>query len=291
VAKIASVNNITRRNQLYAGQVLHIPRAGAAVVVVQQTEPAKVKQPEKPVQVAMIHATPTVPESSSVQVPPPKVIVEKLSDSLKEISQVKADTLPLVQTHNKPMTNSLFDVSVYNLDIALSPSGNTATIHVSVDETVGHYADWLGLPAYRIRQLNHIGGGSEIRLNSHIVIPADQDLLARFTKARLEYHMALEEDFYSRYKVSDVRAKTIKRGEVLWTICNDQEQIPMWLFAKYNKHADLSTLQPGMQVWIPVVEEKNEQDIALESGQPIGIYPLFYEPSNNCAKPYVKRMP
>ena len=48
---------------------------------------------------------------------------------------------------------------------------------------------------------------------------------------------------------------------------------------------------PGMRVWVPVIEEKSEQDIALDSGQPIGIYQLFYGPSDKAAQTPVKRMP
>ncbi len=217
---------------------------------------------------------------------------ELLADSLKEISMKKADTLPLATRGTRPLVVPAFDVSVYNLEVTVSPVGNTAKIKVSVDETIGHYADWLGIPIFRIRELNRLSGRSEIKINRSIVIPADQDLLARFVKARLEYHMALEEDFYSRYKVTDVRAHVIKRGEALWGIVNSDEQIPLWLFTKYNKGLDLGeTLMPGMRVWMPGIEEKSEQDIALDSGQPIGIYQLFYGPSEKCTQTPVKRMP
>ena len=76
--------------------------------------------------------------------------------------------------------------------------------------------------------------------------------------------MALEEDFYVRFKVADVRQRTVRRGEALCSIRSKPDEIPLWLFAKYNKNADLSTLMPGMHVRIPVIEEKTERDIALD---------------------------
>jgi hypothetical protein len=103
--------------------------------------------------------------------------------------------------------------------------------------------------------------------------------------------MALEEDFYGRYKVADVKAKIIRRGETLWSICSETDQIPLWLFAKYNKGADLGTLMPGMRVWIPIIEEKTERDIALETGQAIGVYPFFEEPKEKGASQQLKRTP
>jgi membrane-bound lytic murein transglycosylase D len=323
VAQLAMENNINRKNMIYAGQVLRIPAASAVQVAsINQPEPSAAEpaandsgkaaafpaapKPPSAVESAQV-SFPSVagPVSPPAPEPPPPRITaaqgralraaqpstEVLADSLKEISMKKADTLPAVSQGAKSGIVPAFDVSVYNLEVTLSPVGNTAKIKVSVDETIGHYADWLGVPTYRIRELNRLSGRSEIRINGSVTIPADQDMLARFVKARLEYHMALEEDFYSRYKVTDVRPKIIKRGEVLWSIVNGEEQIPLWLFVKYNKHLDLGTLMPGMRVWIPVIEEKSEQDIALDSGQPIGIYQLFYPASDKSAQTPVKRMP
>jgi membrane-bound lytic murein transglycosylase D len=246
-----------------------------------------------PVPPPAVEPPPPLARIVKAKAPPLKPLAppEILADSLKEISMKKADTLPLVLQGTRSLVVPAFDVSVYNLEVTLSPAGATAKIKVSVDETIGHYADWLGVPTYRIRELNRLSGRSDIRINGSVSVPADQDKLARFVKARLEYHMALEEDFYSRYKVTDVRPHAIKRGEVLWSICNSEEQIPLWLFAKYNKHLDLGTLMPGTRVWIPVVEEKSEQDIALDSGQPITIYQLFYEPAGAGMQMPVRRMP
>ncbi len=246
-------------------------------------ETTQLLPPPKPAQKAIASRTPPQPKHEATPQP--------LPDSLKEISQAKAVVVPVLSGDSKPLVIPNFDVSVYNLEVTMSPVGNTAKIKVSVDETIGHFADWLGVPIYRIRDLNHFGSRAEIRINQKITIPADQDLLAKFVKARLEYHMALEEDFYSRYKVTDTRARFLKKGENLWNICINDEQIPMWLFAKYNKDLDLSSLMPGVKLWIPVVEEKTEQDIALDSGAPIGIYQLFYEQSKKGSQTQVKRMP
>jgi membrane-bound lytic murein transglycosylase D len=313
VDRLALENNITRGNRIYAGQVLRIPSAVApAEIAVAQSDTAA--SAESTIQGAPVpppaESTPLplpfvkkagttrgskplpaateAPVASKAQPPAPQ---EVISDSLKDVAMAKADTLPAFSKGEMLSTAPAFDVSVYNLETTLSPSGNTAKIRVSVDETIGHYADWLGVPTYRIRALNRLGPRSEIRIGGPLAIPGDAEGLARFVKARLEYHMALEEDFYTRYRVTDVRPRIIKRGEALWSMCNDQDQIPLWLFAKYNKNADLSTLMPGMRVGIPVIEEKTEREIALESGQAIGVYPPFQEPAKKGASPQIQRLP
>ncbi|HMD68831.1 MAG TPA: transglycosylase SLT domain-containing protein [Chitinivibrionales bacterium] len=311
VDRLALENRITRGGRIYAGQVLRVPSAAEAVEVaaaqpdtvaaeasqqgamVPPAEPApqppvKKPSPQKPSRPqAAARETTAAPSASTA---PPAPAREAVADSLRDAVMAKADTLPEFAA-GTPAAAPAFDVSVYTLETTLSPSGTTAGIRVSVDETIGHYADWLGVPTYRIRALNRLGPRSEIRIGSALSIPVDADKLARFVKARLEYHMALEEDFYVRFKVTDVRQRTVKRGEALWTICSEPDQIPLWLFAKYNKNADLSTLMPGMRVRIPVIEEKTERDIELESGRAIGIYPPFEEPAGGGAGKQIQRVP
>ena len=193
----------------------------------------------------------------------------------------------------KPGIASSFDVSLYNLDVTLSPVGNTAELHVSVDETIGHYADWLGIPTYRIRKLNDMGRTSDIRLNKRLLIPNEhQDALEKFVAARLEYHMAIEEDFYAQYRVADLKKYVIKRGQTLWDLCNETENpIPLWLFKKHNKQLDLGKLIPGMTVWIPVIEEGPAERTVEPAIKNPGTLPTTYTRPINLNSYKVKRVP
>ncbi|NLE00444.1 MAG: transglycosylase SLT domain-containing protein, partial [Fibrobacter sp.] len=138
-------------------------------------------------------------------------IVEAVEDSLKDIVLTPAISTQDQTTSPESIGNSEFDVSLYNLDAVLSPVGTSAEIIVSLDETIGHYADWLKLPTYRIRKLNDMGRTSDIRVGNKLLIPIDKkDALESFVAQRLEYHMAIEEDFYSQYKVTDTKSIQVK---------------------------------------------------------------------------------
>jgi len=143
----------------------------------------------------------------------------------------------------------------------LSPVGTSAEIIVSLDETIGHYADWLKIPTYRIRKLNDMGRTSDIKVGSKIIIPIDKkDALETFATLRLEYHMAIEEDFYSQYIVTESKPVKIKKGMTLWDLCNEGDNpLPQWLLKKYNKQIDFNRLTPGMTLWIPVIEENSDK--------------------------------
>ena len=179
------------------------------------------------------------------------------ADSLKKAALTVAGASIETMKQGKPTAAPVFDVGIYGLESTLSASSDQAQIRVSVDETIGHYADWLAIPSARIRLLNGLRPNAAIRIGQRLALPVEgQGSLDRFAQARLEYHMALEEDFYSQYKVADVRKHDIRRGENLWDLCNGDDAIPLWLFKKYNKGADLTKLKPGVSVWIPVVVEK-----------------------------------
>jgi membrane-bound lytic murein transglycosylase D len=306
VKMLANENDITKYNKLRSGQILRVPAHQAqnapltvvetsttstalrsdsqqasndAAIEMAQAEAQQTLPPEEipPAEKNKDVATntkeavkPSKPAKPSPQeIKPDKVKEDLLTDSLKEIALAPAVDDKQYTPTERPTVTSNFDISLYNLDVTLSPVGTSAEITVSIDETIGHYADWLGIPTSKIRKLNDMGRNSDIRVNRHISIPIDnKDALEKFVSSRLEYHMAIEEDFYSQYKVSDVKPRTVKKGESLWDICNGGESpLPLWLFKKYNQQLDLSKLMPETTVWIPVIEDRTEED--LENDAPV----------------------
>lgn len=274
---IALENNINRMNRIYAGQVLRIPETTGAkkapvTQIVKVEEKAEVKQIEEQV------AVKTTPSQ-----PPP---AEEVPDTLKEIIMAKAEPVPRSNAPNKTGHLNKFDAEIYNFKINFSEEENSATIRISLNETIGHYADWLGIPTQRIREANYMGRSSTIRINQELTIPVGKETVELFNRRRLEYHLALEEDFYSQYKITELKPKLIQRGETLWDICNEDGVIPLWLLKKYNKNIDIGQLFPYMKIWLPVVEEKTELDYKQEANKEWrGVYPFYHEPSS-ISKPF-----
>ncbi|HON11850.1 MAG TPA: transglycosylase SLT domain-containing protein [Chitinispirillaceae bacterium] len=245
-----------------------------AVIEIARAEVQQILAPEE---------IPAVKKETVVPIPPPAKVPapvksvpepqeETIPDSLKEAVMTPALAEPESESESdrRQLDRSDFDISIYNLDVVLSSAGTGAEIRVSIEETIGHYAEWLKIPTRRIRKINDMGANSDIRVNSKLLIPIENETdLENFVAARLEYHMAIEEDFYSQYMVSDLKQHTIERGETLWDLCNKGENIiPLWLFKKYNKHIDLNRLVPGMVVQLPIVSENTGEKV-----KPAGISP------------------
>ncbi|MCP5053847.1 MAG: LysM peptidoglycan-binding domain-containing protein, partial [bacterium] len=153
---------------------------------------------------------------------------------------------------SKPNYRSIFDATLYNLEVSPRRSDRQAVVKVTLNETLGHYADWLGTSVRRLRRLN--SGRRSIRVNQKIRIPLKgTGSLEQFNAGRLEYHMALEEDFYTSYKVVETKERLVNYGDTLWSICNRDEEIPIWLLKKYNRNINLDALKVNMLITVPVI--------------------------------------
>jgi membrane-bound lytic murein transglycosylase D len=130
-------------------------------------------------------------------------------------------------------------------------------IQVEVEETLGHYAEWLEVSAAEIRRLNGMKFGDPIRINEAIKIPIDRVTKEEFEEKRFEYHKELAEDFFASYRIEKVQIYTIKRGDNVWTLSKENFEVPLWLIRKFNTHLNFSTLQPSQELRVPIITEKN----------------------------------
>ena len=126
-------------------------------------------------------------------------------------------------------------------------------IRVESAETLGHYAEWLGIATRKIRQLNGFTYGRSIRAHQRVKIPLDRISKQEFEEKRFEYHKEIEEDFFNSYKVENIRIYPVANGDNLWTLCLETFELPFWLIMKYNPGLDFDTLRPSQELLVPVV--------------------------------------
>ena len=99
-------------------------------------------------------------------------------------------------------------------------------IRVEVEETLGHYAEWLDVPTGEIRRLNGFPFGRTLRISEHIKVPLRKVSKEEFEQRRYEYHKELAEDFYGAYRVQQVRIYRIKKGDNIWNLARQQFEVP-----------------------------------------------------------------
>ena len=90
--------------------------------------------------------------------------------------------------------------------------------------------------------------GRKVKLDFSKVTP-DQ-----FEARRAEYHRALQEAFFTQFRIKGTSDHVIKRGESVWVLAQQRYNIPIWLLRQYNPDLDLGSLLPGARLVIPLVE-------------------------------------
>ena len=130
-------------------------------------------------------------------------------------------------------------------------------IRVEPEETLGHYADWLGLAGTRgLRRLNRLRPGQGIVIGRRLKLPVrDAPQKARFERRRIEFHRTLESEFLEHYRITGQEDHRVRRGDSPWTIARRAE-IPLWLLRRFNPDLLVSPPRPGAIVRLPVIEPR-----------------------------------
>lgn len=155
-----------------------------------------------------------------------------------------------------PMAGMMAEVNVAVR--VVEANGQTRYVtSVLPEETLGHYADWLGLGGTQeLRTLNGISPSQGLRSGTDVDLPisSDDERLA-FEASRFEFHQTLVDQFNQHYRITGIEEYTVKPGDTLWRIA-DSHGIPYWLLRLTND--DVTAPAAGQALRIPVVEARNE---------------------------------
>ena len=129
------------------------------------------------------------------------------------------------------------------------------SIRVAAEETLGHYADWLGVSAQRLRDLNHMSRTRPVLVGHRLRLDFRKVSHEVFEQHRREYHQQLQAAYFAAHRISGTEIYIARPGDSLWTVTKHARQLPEWLLVQYNPDVDFSELRAGMQIVIPRVEE------------------------------------
>jgi membrane-bound lytic murein transglycosylase D len=138
---------------------------------------------------------------------------------------------------------------------------------VEVEETLGHYAEWAGVRASRIRRLNQLPFGQSLQLHQQIKIPLDDVAAADFQARRYEFHKRLQEDFFAAYRIGELQRYRVQPGDSYWTLCREKFDLPLWLLKHYNADVNLAALRIHQPLTIPALESVLENSLDAVGGE------------------------
>jgi membrane-bound lytic murein transglycosylase D len=129
------------------------------------------------------------------------------------------------------------------------------TIRVAADETLGHYADWLGLTSAQLRAINHLKFRTPVRIGQRVRLDFAQVTPGVFETLRREYHRELQAAFFAAHRIVGTEVHIARPGDSAWTLTQRSAQVPVWLLQQYNPDLDLAEFRAGTQIVLPRVEE------------------------------------
>ena len=219
VSTLVALNNLSSSNRIRAGQQLRLPAAG----------PAPVAPALPPVVVAAADAP---------AVESPAVVAEQTPGAMA--GDLAATLLGTIQTA------LLSDPSDYSV-------ADDNSIEVHPLETLGHYADWLGIRTQRLRDINGLAFRTPVVVGQRIKLDLGTIDAKTFEDRRVAYHRSQQDSFFRENIITGVADHEIRRGESIWILALRDYDVPVWLFRQYNPELDLHSVQPGTTVRFPVL--------------------------------------
>ena len=245
IADLMELNDIRNPHQIYEGQVIRLRPEEILVAEAGKTEkPLKTDQ-QKPTQDAKKENKIGLGDQVS-EIP----IQQQASAAIAE--KVQKDQ-PIKQLKKESRIAEIPETEVIKKQPVKRLKPSFGTIYVQPEETLGHYADWVGVPTQMLRNLNRLRYGQDIHLHQEIKLVFNGISEKEFQRRRMEYHRGIEEDFFTSFAVESVLVHKIKNGENIWYLCNQVYEIPYWLVRKYNPNKNLERLNLGDELFIPVV--------------------------------------
>ena len=234
VSTLVALNNIGSRHRIRIGQRLRLPAAGPAPeIVARKAEEAGQKPP-----VIVAEMTPIVDEAS----------VPEIDEEPLDIGAMADDFAATVRSTIQ--TSLLSDPSDYTVS-----AGQTIEVHPL--ETLGHFADWLGIKTQRLRDINGLAFRTPVELGQRIKLDLSKVDAAAFEQLRSEYHQQLQDVFFRTHTITGVQEHVVRRGESVWILSLRQYDVPIWLFRQYNPALDLHTVRPGTKINFPMLTENS----------------------------------
>jgi membrane-bound lytic murein transglycosylase D len=224
VSTLVALNNLGSRHRIRAGQRLRLPAAG-------------------PLPTPQVFAKgPTVVETVVAAVAEPAAAAIELKEMAPAVmvSDFASDLLGTLQTA------LLSDPSDYSV-------ATDNSIEIQPLETLGHYADWLGIRTQRVRDINGLAFRTPVVVGDRIGLEFGAVDVKTFEDRRIAYHRSQQDSYFRQNVIAGVTEHVVRRGESVWILALRKYDVPVWLFRQYNPGLDLHRVTPGTTIRFPTM--------------------------------------
>jgi len=255
-AELLAMNSMSNGSRIYAGQQL--------VIRIDAAAPAGLPEPVSgPVTESVATVAADIAAAAEDQV---------------EVGIAAAESQTLADAENAPEAESTATilesgagVAVEQQDMPSSAGADNSSladpsdylvaaddsIEIQAAETLGHYADWLGIRTQRLRDANGYSFRQPAVIGHRLKLVFEDVDRDQFAAQRIAYHRELQEAFFAQYRIVDTKVHDMRRGESLYVLSLRRYKVPVWLLRQYNPDLDIDRLRPGTKVIFPQIERAN----------------------------------
>lgn len=263
---LAKLNRVRTSAPLRPGHTISVPEGAPVTLAAATPPPPPVSAPATPAKAASAASAAVVaPPSPGGAVSADVAQRESAEDAAAAAAQVASAARPHAAAGPQPVSAAQAEA----LGPALGPAteveqsadpfdysvAHDDTIRVAAEETLGHYGDWLGVSAARLRALNHLKFRTPVRIGERIRLDFSQVKPEVFETLRHEYHREMQASYFAAHRIVGTEVYIARRGDSLWTLTRHASLVPVWLVQQYNPDVNLADLHPGTQIVMPRVEE------------------------------------
>ncbi len=234
--ELMALNGIKDRNFIYEGQKLRLASTAGE------------KLPQGTVTITDLTPQPAIADVEAQPEEEPQSEREiALAQAAEPVSAAQAEELGPKLVTGAETSAMTADPSDYTV-------ADDGTIEVQAAETLGHYADWLGVRASQLRELNHMRFGTPVVIGQRLKIDTSGTAADQFEQRRRSYHQKLQEDFFAANRIVGTEVHVVRRGESLWSIAQKYSNLPIWLLRQYNPDVNFDDVRPRTQLVMPLIE-------------------------------------
>jgi len=235
VSTLVALNSLSSSNRIRAGQRIRLPAAGPApaTVAASSTPVAAANIPPQPAAEVLANP-PAMDVSPDIDEQRPGALTDQLSDLIGSLQ-----------------ASLLSDPSDYTV-------ADDHSIEIQPLETLGHYADWLGIKTQRLRDINGLAFRTQVEVGQRLKLDLSTVSVENFENLRTRYHRRQQDTFFRNNTIMSVTEHEVRSGESVWILASRQYDVPVWLFRQYNPELDLHNVRRGTRLNFPVLVQNDQ---------------------------------
>ncbi|MEE2803516.1 MAG: LysM peptidoglycan-binding domain-containing protein [Pseudomonadota bacterium] len=255
---LISVNQLGRDAVIRIGQVLLVPGVASSLA---STLPRPDNLPQTNVQHTVREGDTACEIARQYRI---KCTILIATNNLGKRAIIVPDQKLIIPGATIELPVARFKISALDQELDFSVQVATITgktifrINAEPEETLKHYADWLGLHKLdELIELNETAIGSTLSIGDVLLLPiASQRQQLLFERRRYEYHRMLVEEFKEMFDVVAVMEYTVLRGDSVWAIAR-RFDLPVWIITRYNPSLRSRVPRVGDEIEIPRVRPRS----------------------------------